>query len=282
MTFPTAKNTRPKVSVCIPTYRGAATIAAAIESVLAQSFSDFELVVIDDGSPDDTQSIVERFEDARLRYLRNPQNLGPEGNWNRCLKEAKGEYFKLLPHDDLLKPDCLLRQVDVLNDDTDQKIALVFCRRDILSPSGKILMQRGYPGANEGQINASAAIRACVRRGTNLIGEPGAVMFRKELAEKVGGFNSTNPYVIDLDYWFRLLFHGDAYFCKPILSSFRVSSQSWSVVIGSNQDRDFISFVKRTRGGLRTALSLTDHLAMQVTARVNKWLRLVFYAIYLK
>ena len=62
------KTQAPTVSVCIPTYRGRAAIGAAIESVLAQDFTDFELIVIDDGSPDDTDAIVERFSDSRLVY----------------------------------------------------------------------------------------------------------------------------------------------------------------------------------------------------------------------
>jgi len=97
----------PIVSVCIPTYKGAATIGAAIESVLGQSFASFELIVIDDGSPDATRLIVESFADPRITYLRNDHNLGPEDNWNRCLEVARGKYFKLLPHDDLLHPQCL-------------------------------------------------------------------------------------------------------------------------------------------------------------------------------
>lgn len=102
-------NDSPLVSVFIPTYRGEATIGAAIESVLTQTLSDFELVVIDDGSPDSTQAIVAQYHDPRLRYVRNECNLGPQGNWNCCLAEARGKYFKLLPHDDLLYLECLAR-----------------------------------------------------------------------------------------------------------------------------------------------------------------------------
>ena len=87
----------PLVSVCIPTYRGMPHLRAAIDSVLAQTLSDFELVVIDDNSPDDSFAIASSYGDRRIRCLRNPRNLGPEGNWNRCLAEAKGRYVKLLP-----------------------------------------------------------------------------------------------------------------------------------------------------------------------------------------
>ena len=81
----------PRVSICIPTYKGERTLGAAIESVLAQTLTDFELVVIDDQSPDGTRELVAGFADVRIRYFRNETNLGPEGNWNRCLVEAEGK-----------------------------------------------------------------------------------------------------------------------------------------------------------------------------------------------
>ena len=104
----------PTVSIAMPTYKGELFIRAAIESVLQQSFQDFELIISDDNSPDETQAIVESFEDPRIIYIRQDKNLGPEGNWNSCLSLARGKYFKLLPHDDLLRTDCLSRQVAVL------------------------------------------------------------------------------------------------------------------------------------------------------------------------
>ena len=104
----------PRVSVCIPSYKGAATIGEAIQSVLGQTFRDFELIVVDDASPDDTMAVVRAFGDPRLRCFVNPTNLGPQANWNRCLELAQGRYIKLLPHDDLLHPECLQQQVRVL------------------------------------------------------------------------------------------------------------------------------------------------------------------------
>ena len=278
----TAETQTPKVSVCIPTYRGAATIGPAIESVLAQSQRDFELIVIDDGSPDETRATVERYSDPRIRYLRNEQNLGPQGNWNRCLEVARGQYFKLLPHDDLLHPKCLECQVAVLEADHDQRIALVFSARDVLGPDGRILARRGYPGGNEGRIGGAKAMRACVRRGTNLLGEPGAVLFRKSLADKVGAFDATNPYVIDLDYWFRLLEYGDAYFCADRLAIFRVSIHSWSVSIGAGQSSDFRNLIRRTAARGSLSASSFDYFCGRFTPNINNFARLLFYRLFLR
>lgn len=272
----------PRVSVCIPTYRGEATLGAAIESVLVQSLHDLELIIIDDGSPGDTRSIVEQYDDPRIVYLRNESNLGPQGNWNRCLAVARGTYFKLLPHDDLLHPQCLERQVAVLEADREERIALVFCARSVLGPDGRPLTRRGYPGRRDGVIPSRQVMAACVRRGTNLLGEPGAVLMRKSLCERVGAFDGTNPYVIDLDYWFRLLAHGDAYYSHETLASFRVSPAQWSVLIGKAQDRDFVDFVRRVSAAVRPPFSELDIACATLSARLNMWLRLFFYKLYFR
>jgi glycosyltransferase involved in cell wall biosynthesis len=94
----------PAISVCIPTYNAALWIAATIESVLAQTRRDFELVILDDCSGDDTLSIVRQYEDPRIRLLVHERNMGAEAAWNRLLAEARGRFMKLLCCDDLIHP----------------------------------------------------------------------------------------------------------------------------------------------------------------------------------
>ena len=272
----------PLVSVVVPTYNGAETIRATIESVLAQTLADFELIVVDDGSADATADIVGAMRDPRLRYLRNPANLGPEGNWNRCVELATGRYFKLLPHDDLIAPRCLERQVEVLERDRDQRIALVFSAREVLAPDGRVLMNRGLRGAGEGRVAAAVLSSACVRRGTNLIGEPGAVLVRRDAMCRIGRFDATNPYVIDLDYWLRMLTLGDAWYCDEPLAGFRVSAGQWSVRIGGGQARDMRRMVHRLRARGVLADRAADRLLGAVTPSLNNVARLVFYRLLLK
>ncbi len=267
----------PTVSICIPTYKGEKHIGAAIESVLTQSFTDFELIIIDDNSPDQTHKVVNQFQDKRLLYIKNDANFGPEGNWNKCLAVAQGKYFKLLPHDDILAPDCLRNQINVLENDLSQSIALVFSSRNIIDSSQKIITSRGYPLRREGVIPSHAAIKHCIRSGTNLIGEPGAVMFRKSLSEKTGVFDGSISYPIDLDYWFRLLLNGDAYYIDKQLASFRVAPGSWSIDIGSRQSDDFIRFINRCSNNPSYQITLVDRILGNLMARINNFLRLLFY-----
>lgn len=273
---------QPLVSVCIPTYRGAAHLGAAIGSVLSQSFGDFELIIIDDHSPDGTAAVVAQYKDPRIRYIRNESNLGAQGNWNRCLSESRGKLFKLLPQDDLLLPGCLERQAAVLEEDGEERVALVFSARRIIDSRDRALMVRSYPGGKQGLIPGRAVIGRCVRFGTNLVGEPGSVMFRRSLALKVGAFDATNPYVIDLDYWFRLLLNGDAYYIAEPLAAFRVSSGSWSVAIGNGQTRDFCDFASRISRDPAHTVSRFDLARSHMMARINTWLRLLFYRLVLR
>lgn len=270
----------PTVSVCIPSYRGAAHLRATIDSVLAQSLADFELLIIDDNSRDGTAEIVESYADERIRFLQNTRNLGPEGNWNRCLGEARGKYFKLLPQDDLLERTCIQKQAAVLESDVEQAISLVFCARNIINPSGKRVMSRGYPGSS-GKIVGVDAIRRSLRGGTNLIGEPGGVMFRKSLADMIGPFDGSIGYVIDVDYWVRLLIRGDGWYLDEKLVSYRISGGAWSVAIGKGQSLAYSDFVDRVAACPGCGLSGYDRLSGKLMARVNNVLRLLVYRVLL-
>lgn len=270
------------VSVCIPTYNGATYLRHAVDSVLSQTFTDFELLIIDDCSSDNTAQVVAGYSDPRIRFLRNQQNLGAQENWNRCLSEARGRYFKLLPQDDVLEPTCLARQVDVLETDIALRVALVFCARTIIGTDGTPIMARGYTGAREGTLSARRILRSCVRRGTNLLGEPGGVLFRRDLARQVGYFNASEPYVIDLDYWWRLLANGDAYYLPESLVSFRISRQSWSVAIGARQAREYQRFISRMMKSDQVGATALDRAAGALMARLNGLLRLLFYRLVLR
>jgi glycosyltransferase involved in cell wall biosynthesis len=272
----------PAVSVCIPAYRGAAHIGEAIESVLAQTFADFELVVVDDASPDDTAQWVARYDDPRIRFLRNERNAGVQANWNRCLELARGRYFKLLPQDDLIAPECLARELEVLDADRAERLALVFCARSIIDRRSRSLMTRGYPSRTRGAVAARTMWRKCMHRGTNLMGEPGGVLFRTALGRRIGGFDASIGNVTDLDCWFRLLLHGDAYYLPERLASFRVAPGSWSLDIGARQAAHFRAFVARVGANPVFGLSRLDMARGRLMSQANTLARLVLYKLVVR
>lgn len=209
----------PKVSVCIPTYNYANFIAAAIESVLNQTFGDFELIVQDDCSGDNTEEVATGFmSDPRVKFGRNERNLGLAQNWNLCLGKARGQYIKYVFADDLLASgDALGEMVSSL--DADRDISLVASSRNIIdaqsllvSVESSFLKDFIAPGTN--------VIRRCIFERRNLIGEPTAVMFRKDHAAR--GFNQAYGHLLDMEMWFHLLEKGKFAFINRPLCSFRV------------------------------------------------------------
>lgn len=264
----------PLVSVCLPVYNGARFLAAAVDSVLAQTHDHFELRVFDDASSDGSWELLSEIRDPRLSLHRNAHNLGPEANWNQALAAATGRYIKLFHQDDLLAPDCLERQVQAL--EAHPEAVLAFCRRHIVGPDGRRLLTRGGPW-REGPVSAQDAVRRCVRAGTNLIGEPSAVLLRAEAARRTGAFDGRIPYLIDLDYWLRLMASGPAWAIAAPLVSFRVSPQQWSAAIGRRQHAAFNSFADQLLATQRFRVNGLDRLRGRVAARLNSVARGWFY-----
>ena len=138
---------RPRVSVGLPVYNGAGFLAGAIESLLAQTFTDFELILSDNASTDSTQQIGLAYaaKDARVRYHRNETNIGASGNHNRTIELCRGEYFLWFGHDDLCAPTYLARCVEVL--DRDPGLVLVSTRITDVDETGSAMVnenvQRG-------------------------------------------------------------------------------------------------------------------------------------------
>lgn len=254
----------------MPVFNGEPFLAAAVHSVLAQTFPNFELLIFDDQSADGSLALLETFADPRIILHRNAVNLGPERNWNQCLAAARGKYIKLFHQDDLLAPECLEKQVGAL--ERHPESALVFCRRTIIRPDGNRLMTRGAPWPR-GEVGRGEVLRRCVLAGANLVGEPSAILFRTEAARQAGGFDGSIPYLIDLDYWLRLLALGQAYHLDESLASFRISSHQWSATIGKRQGQEFCSFIDKLSASGQFPLKRCGSAWGKLMARLNGWMR---------
>ena len=124
----------PLVSICIPTYNGSQYLEACLDSVLSQSYPDFEVVIVDDQSSDNTWDLLNQYaaRDNRIRLFRNEQNLGLVGNWNRCLELAQGEWIKFVFQDDWITPDCIEHMVRA---SVGSQSLLTVCRREFVFES---------------------------------------------------------------------------------------------------------------------------------------------------
>ncbi len=233
----------PLVTVTIPMYNNAKFIRQTIESVLSQTYTNFELLVYDDYSTDGSYEIVRSISDPRLKLFRNPQNLGPEGNWNNAVSNVQGTYVKLICGDDILYPQCLERQVDILERHASEGVALVCGQRTIIDAESKALIKQ-INLVDEGRHQAEDVIRKLIRMGTNILGEPVCGLYPASLLEKTRGYSAMVPYTIDLDFWMQLLKLGDLYMIADPLCAFRISEESWSSRIGDLRYHQFLEFME--------------------------------------
>ena len=129
----------PRVSIGLPVYNGEEFIAEAIDSILAQTYTDFELIISDNASTDKTPAICRLYaqKDSRIRFHRNKANIGPARNFNAIVRLSGGEYFQLLAHDDVLAPEFTAKSVQVL--DQDPAIVLCFSQEVMIDQAGRQL-----------------------------------------------------------------------------------------------------------------------------------------------
>lgn len=210
------------VSVCIPVYNSESTIKATLDSVLEQSYSNIEIIVVDNCSTDNTWQIINSFADSRMKKFKNDNNIGMVRNWNKCLEYASGVYVHFLCGDDLLVPTCIEKKVVLA--DTDEDISLVFSASEIINESDKVILTR-----QQFNINCVLDGKELAKKSFgfgNLYGEPSNVLFRRSLVEKIGAFNTRLFYSIDWEMWLRLSMIGKVGYIVEPLMKYRISKSN--------------------------------------------------------
>jgi glycosyltransferase involved in cell wall biosynthesis len=210
------------VSVCIPVYNGERFLAETITSVLDQTYRDFELVILDNASTDESGAIARSFaeRDSRIRIERNPTTVSQPDNWNRVVQLSTAPLVKVVCADDLLHPRCLEYQVAPM--EADPGLALVASRRHMIDEQSRVIVpRRGLPGLTGVRTGVEVA-RRVVRNGSNPIGESNNVLFRRDDFFAVGGWRGDRTYIMDLDLWLRLLQYGEFLGLPETLAAFRI------------------------------------------------------------
>lgn len=176
------------ISVILPTYNRAATIERAIDSVLNQTYSDIEVIVVDDGSSDNTGEIIQGIRDERLRYIKNTENKGACAARNIGIISAKGEYIAFQDSDDIWHRDKLEKQLKVIQI---TNADVVFCKRNIVKKSG---IYKDYLRQKEGFISEKESV---LKIGTQVI-------FGKTSIFKEISFDERLPRLQDCEILYRI------------------------------------------------------------------------------
>ena len=240
------KTMNPKISVCIPTYNGAVYLTECLDSVVKQTFQSMEILVVDDGSSDDSVSIAQRYVrmDRRVRVSVNEGHLGLVDNWNHCVDLANGEWIKFVFQDDRIEPACIARMLDASRADVD----LVVVRRILdfeqdTPDSVKELYAASLVNHNlTGHFSdcsyiAPEEFAKLVLKAPfgNCLGEPTATMVRKSAFTKYGRFNPNLVSLCDWEYFARVAVNTGLCYIDEPLAYFRIHSRARSAEIREQQ-----------------------------------------------
>jgi glycosyltransferase involved in cell wall biosynthesis len=208
------------ISVIIPVYNGEKTIQATIESVLNQTFTDFELIVINDGSKDATLEIISSIQDSRLKVFSYP-NAGQAVSRNRGISKASGEYIAFIDADDLWTKDKLEAQLKALQDNPQAAVAYSWTK--CIDESGHF-SRRGSHISITGNVYAKLLLIDFIENGSN-------PLIRSQALAQVGGFDQTMPPAEDRDLWLRLAahYHFVAVSSPQVLYRQSISSESTNI-----------------------------------------------------
>jgi len=193
-----------RISVIIPSYNHEPFIAEAIRSVLAQSYSDFELIIVDDHSTDGSLNVIDTIADPRIHRLFLERNIGGAAALNTGIRISRGDYVALCNSDDAWHPDKLRRQVEIL--DAHPEIAAVFSDVDWIDGAGAPLDSRfnWLKGTFTTPNRSSGSwIRHLVEHG-NCLCHP-SILIRRSVYDKIGFYNTWLRQLPDLEMWLRLL-----------------------------------------------------------------------------
>jgi glycosyltransferase involved in cell wall biosynthesis len=202
----------PKASICIPAFKAPQFFTKVIDSVVAQEYPDYEVIVTDD-SPDDSirNILAARQFSAPLTYVKNIETLGPARNWNKAVGLAKGKYIKIMHHDDwFLSPSSLGRFVAAM--DTNAEIVMVFSAAEAYGQDQSLKFVHS-PAAG---LIASLKKDPGILFFGNIIGPPSSIMYRNQPGF---AFDEKLKWLIDIDFYMRLLQNGNgfAYIEEPLV-----------------------------------------------------------------
>lgn len=197
---PAMPSATPRVSVIVPTFNRARLVGPAVRSVLGQTYGDLEVVVVDDGSTDDTADVLAALEDPRVEVLRLPGNSGPAVARNHGIAQARGEVIAFQDSDDRWHKDKLARQLALL-DSSPRDVGVVYSGIWRVTPEGErfyVPKERilGTTYVKEGRVLRELA------RG-NFVDLPAAIV-RRECLDAVGVFDETYPAIEDWELWLRI------------------------------------------------------------------------------
>lgn len=228
------QNPNPKITVLMPVYNSESFLKEAIDSILDQTFTDFEFIIINDGSTDTTKNIINSYNDIRMKIVNNKKNIGLTKSLNKGLKLSKGEYIARMDADDISLKNRLKIESGFLN--SNPEYGLIAARYSIIDKNGNILKNSGSY-LNPEEIYYTLNFQNCLTHSS--------VIFRKGMVLKIGGYNEALTQTQDYELWYRLSKVTKIYQTREILIKWRMSNKNISHFFKDIQKETEINEVKK-------------------------------------
>jgi glycosyltransferase involved in cell wall biosynthesis len=251
----------PKVTVLMSVYNGKTFLAEAISSILNQTFRDFEFLIINDGSSEPVDQVIESFHDERIRYVEQ-ENMGLTKALNRGLALARGKYVARMDADDVSLPERLQAQVDAM--DSHEGLDLVGTFFDVINASGAIIEKK--------ELITDDLYRLWRLQFHNNYGH-GTMMMRRSEIIRVGNYDESLQYAQDYDLWSRVSKRGNTRILSERLYLYRMVENGGQASV-KNYDAQFETTVRISDRNLSSCnRSLTEELCAEVRALYWKFQR---------
>ena len=239
------RDVRPLVCICIPTYNAATTIRETLISILGQQYDHLVIKVVDNASQDETLSIVQSLGNSRIQIHAHEANISAEGNFNRCIELAEGEYTAIFHADDIYESQMVGRQVAFLEDHA--TVGAVFCEASVIDDQGGVQGQLvAYPetGDDAFSIYTFSELFKDVLRHSNFLICPSAMLRTDLYKSHIKVWNGKDfKSSADLDVWLRSAETGAIAVLHEKLMRYRISSMQFSAALRIRVERSDLLFV---------------------------------------
>lgn len=241
----------PKISVILSVYNGEKYIREAVESVLKQTFHDFEFIIIDDGSTDKTPEILNSFSDLRIVRIKNEKNIKLIKSLNKGIEISHGEFLARMDADDICMPERFEKQVNFLKKNPD--VGVLGTAVNIIDEKGRVISTLTQPLSHEG-ILWKMFFECAIIHPT--------VMARQELIKNAGGYDINFPHIEDTELWMRIILKTRFANLPDVLVAHRLHQTS----IASTQSK-----VQYKMGLLLRERFFKSVLGIEIQPNINKW-----------
>jgi glycosyltransferase involved in cell wall biosynthesis len=262
------------VSIVIPVRNGGEFVMQAIKSVIdsASSELNYEVIVSENFSSDNTKEELQLCTHPAVSVITPTRPLRISENWDFVCSLARGRYIKLLCADDLLVPGSLEKEVKAL--DQNPTALASFASRTIIGPEGKLVMERTGLRKFSGSQEFDPLLRKSFLSGTNVFGEPGCVLFRREVLISTLPWSVDLPFVIDLDFYIRAFKGKSIFIIEDSTSRFRIHGKSVTSSLSKEQSNQFLKLLERNTYVFKSKkLMRVTLFYIRVRATLNEFLR---------